>query len=770
MNEICCLNCGHRVFIEKNGQQYCVRCGSKYNLRDDDQQTRLVAAYQKLQGMDFLEAEKDFENIIHDHPNLAEAYWGCACARYGILFEKDVDGKMLPTCCLPEIESFLDDHHYKKACDLADMESAAWYEKTAEYIERVRRTWLEHASKREPYDIFISYKESDREQGIDRTEDSIRAHDLYSYLRDQGYRVFYSRLSLRDAVGEKYEPYIFHALNTAKVMIVYSSTPDYVKSTWMKNEWQRYNLKLQRGEKQHGSLLIICDGFSPSELPPELQDIQAFDGKSVTCYPDLFDCVKDFVINGAEEQRLAEEERQKQEVEEQKKREEETRRLNEAMVLARQTSDDKKQRKRGKKEKDGTEFIRHWKIFLSILLPLVLGGFVVLFALLWEVPKPWFVGISMSVAYLVLVIWIHQLFMLYKGDEDDLMWTELVINIIVGAIAIILPWISREFSIYAICFVAAVIVLSLIILIMSKAEMFMSGVTALVAAFVMLLPLHLFLSKWGPSDYVIKDGVLKDYFGSEEVVVIPDGVTEIGAYAFHHELPLNNVQKVILPDSVEIIGYGAFWECDELSDVVFSDNLRSIGEMAFEDTYLRKLVLPSKVTYIGANAFPTVLEEITLPEGLAEIEANAFKNTSIKEIVIPDSVRILGAYCFDGCESLTTVYLGSGLERMGNTLFKNTNIKTIYYNGTEEDWDNIVKKPYEGLLGNQGWDHEAGNYELVFAPVSNREPAVPGEVISRPVSEGCASTINDMNCFIILPALLSACTLLTIRRRRKGEA
>ena len=94
-----------------------------------------------------------------------------------------------------------------------------------------------------------SQHNTDLANGIDRTQDSVEAQELYIHLTKKGYHVFYSRESLRDKIGEKYEPYIFNALSTAKVMLVYGSKPEYITSTWFKNEWTRYEKRIKAGEK-----------------------------------------------------------------------------------------------------------------------------------------------------------------------------------------------------------------------------------------------------------------------------------------------------------------------------------------------------------------------------------------------------------------------------------------------------------------------------------------------------------------------------------------
>ena len=292
MNQNICNICGAN-YEYRNGRWKCPACGAyKAEELSNEEFTLLSNAAQKLRVQEFGVAEELYADIINKYPEQHEAYWGYVCAKYGIKYEVDFDGRKIPTCCYTTIESFIDDADYKKAVKYAPSEVATWYKLQADYIERVRTTWIEKAKNEAPYDIFISYKDSDIENGIERTEDSYNALELYNHLARQGYNVFYSKESLRDKVGEKYEPYIYHALQTAKVMIVYSSSVDYVNSTWVKNEWHRYIKQISRGEKKEGSLLVVCDGFSPNELPTILSSKQCLDGKSKNLYIDIDEYLK----------------------------------------------------------------------------------------------------------------------------------------------------------------------------------------------------------------------------------------------------------------------------------------------------------------------------------------------------------------------------------------------------------------------------------------------------------------------------------------------
>ena len=295
MNPNICNNCGGS-FERRDGKWVCAWCGSyKPEAISNEEVTLLYTAFQKLRLAEFSEAEQSFDDIIRKYPENPNGYWGRLMARYGIKYEQDFDGRMIPTCYAASMESVVSAPDYRKALQYADGECKAYYKKQAEYIERVRKEWIEKARKEKPYDIFICYKESDLARGIDRTRDSVAAQDLYLHLTRKGYRVFFSHESLRDKVGEKYEPYIYGALSTAKIMIVYGSDPDYITSTWIKNEWTRYEKRIQSGEKKPNSLIVACDGFSPNQLPGALASMQCMDAKDKSFYSDLDESIEKII-------------------------------------------------------------------------------------------------------------------------------------------------------------------------------------------------------------------------------------------------------------------------------------------------------------------------------------------------------------------------------------------------------------------------------------------------------------------------------------------
>ena len=305
MNQNICNICGAN-FENRNGRWKCPACGAfKPEEITNEELTLLFVADQKRRLSDFDDAERAYSDIIEKYPQNPYGYWGRLLCKHGIKYERDYDGTMIPTCCAPSIERLFFDRDCLSAIDLADNDTKQYFTRQAEYIERVRTVWEEKAKKEKPYDIFICYKDSDLANGIERTADSIEAQDIYLHLISQGYRVFFSRESLRDKTGERYEPYIFNALSSAKVMLVYGKSSDYITSTWLKNEWTRYLKMMKIGRKRPNSLIVAYEGFSPSELPTPLSVVQCLDASRKTFYTDLDKIIKSTIAQGSKQKQNA---------------------------------------------------------------------------------------------------------------------------------------------------------------------------------------------------------------------------------------------------------------------------------------------------------------------------------------------------------------------------------------------------------------------------------------------------------------------------------
>ncbi|MBQ2110714.1 MAG: TIR domain-containing protein, partial [Clostridia bacterium] len=109
-------------------------------------------------------------------------------------------------------------------------------------------------------------------------------------LTESGYRVFFSRITLEDKLGLEYEPYIFAALNSAKVMLVFGTDYEHFNAVWVKNEWSRF-LKLMAADKT--KYLIPCyKDIDAYDMPEEFAHLQAQDMGKVGAEQDLIRGIK----------------------------------------------------------------------------------------------------------------------------------------------------------------------------------------------------------------------------------------------------------------------------------------------------------------------------------------------------------------------------------------------------------------------------------------------------------------------------------------------
>ena len=174
-------------------------------------------------------------------------------------------------------------------------------------------------------------------------------------------------------------------------------------------------------------------------------------------------------------------------------------------------------------------------------------------------------------------------------------------------------------------------------------------------------------------------------------VSIPDSVTSIGEGAFYY---CESLTSVIIPDGVTSIGEGAFYYCFSLRSVSIPDSVTSIGDAAFRYcTSLRSVTIPNSVTSIGASAFSDCdsLTSVSIPESVTSIGAYAFSScSSLTSVSIPDSVTSIGNSTFSWCESLTSISIPNSVTSIGASAFYYCNkLKTVYYTGTEEQWNEI---------------------------------------------------------------------------------
>ena len=271
-----CKYCQGKLTVEDSQRVVlCNYCGTEQalpsGLASPDRASWFERANHHRQNGDFDRALEIYNKILDKNANDAEAYWSLLLCRFGVVYVKDAGGYK-PTINRMQRTSILADEDYRAACRHADAEQREIYVREAEKINDIQRRYLRIVESERPFDVFICFKNEPKGKTL--------GQDFYNLLTSRGYRVFFSAATLKSLAGEEYEPYIYAALQSARVMIVIATSAENVNSPWVKNEWQRF-LLLMREDKER-LLIPAVSGMRPEELPADFSHLEAVDLNEMT--------------------------------------------------------------------------------------------------------------------------------------------------------------------------------------------------------------------------------------------------------------------------------------------------------------------------------------------------------------------------------------------------------------------------------------------------------------------------------------------------------
>lgn len=291
-----CKMCGGTLeFNQGETVGVCDHCGTKQTLPKLDDEKR-VQLYDRANHFrrenEFDKAMGIYEMILAEDKEDSEAYWGIVLCKYGIEYVEDPRShKRIPTVNRAQYTSVFDDKDYLSAIQHADGYQRDIYEEEARAIDAIQKGILEISAKEEPFDVFICYKETD-ELG-NRTQDSVYAQELYNALKKEGYKVFFARITLENKLGQQYEPFIFAALHSAKVMLVVGTSKENFNAVWVKNEWSRF---LALSKEDSSKVIIPCyKDISPYDMPEEFTYLQSQDMGKIGYIQDVIHGIEKFV-------------------------------------------------------------------------------------------------------------------------------------------------------------------------------------------------------------------------------------------------------------------------------------------------------------------------------------------------------------------------------------------------------------------------------------------------------------------------------------------
>ena len=282
-----CKYCHAKLTVEDSQRVVlCNYCGTEQalpcGLASPDRASQFERANHHRQNGDFDRAMEIYNKILDKNANDAEAYWSLLLCRFGVVYVKDAGGYK-PTINRMQCTSILADEDYRAACKHADAEQREIYMREAGKINDIQRRYLKIVESERPFDVFICFKNEPKGKAF--------GQDFYNLLTSRGYRVFFSAATLKSLAGEEYEPYIYAALQSARVMIVIATSAENVNSPWVKNEWQRF-LLLMREDKDR-LLIPAVSGMRPEELPADFSHLEAVNLNEMTGAAILLERTRD---------------------------------------------------------------------------------------------------------------------------------------------------------------------------------------------------------------------------------------------------------------------------------------------------------------------------------------------------------------------------------------------------------------------------------------------------------------------------------------------
>lgn len=258
-----------------NGTGKCDSCGSLLAVPKPDEKVS-AELYNRADHLrrihDYDGAISAYEHIAAENPTDPEARWSLVLCKYGVeyTYDKRTDS-YLPTINRMSLDSILEDRDYLKALEYSEGTAKEEYRRQALKLAAIQDGLEKIVRENENYDVFISFKATDENRK--RTRDYFLAQEIYDALSASGLRVFFSPVSLRSHVGEVYEPYIFAALYSSKVMVLVGTRREYLESEWVKNEWSRYLFMARENPDKH--ILPVYEGMKPEEFPAGIGKMQA---------------------------------------------------------------------------------------------------------------------------------------------------------------------------------------------------------------------------------------------------------------------------------------------------------------------------------------------------------------------------------------------------------------------------------------------------------------------------------------------------------------
>ena len=275
--EIRCPYCNGPISSEdiKDGVIKCSWCRKESFLKNSSD--KLTESVKLRNDLEFEQAKEAASKLLETQSDNPEVYWQLLLCDFGVSFGQEngsiVENPLLNT---PQPNSIYENPWYKKLVEICEKTGEKnIYEPVAKQIEEIRVRANKIIKNEKKYDCFICYKQTpDSNEG--KTIDSEYARELYQKLTAMNLKVFFAEETLgKEYAGDPYEPHIYHALMTAKVMFLVAGNSkdgsEYPFRKYVKSEWKRFLHRMDRGDNSLNLVPCLIDPtFDPGRLPSDI--------------------------------------------------------------------------------------------------------------------------------------------------------------------------------------------------------------------------------------------------------------------------------------------------------------------------------------------------------------------------------------------------------------------------------------------------------------------------------------------------------------------
>lgn len=264
-----CTQCKGDIVLSDNGLVgHCKFCGATYHFKQQKSE-RIIsllnqANISRLKG-DYDSAVLAYQIAIKEDETDADAYWGVVLSTFGIDYVEDKTGEKIPTCRRTIKHSIFDDQFYKNAIKYADEQQAKEYAEQAQKIDTLQQNIKQKINFESDFDVFVCFKSSNEDGSP--TKDRVVARKIFDQLQSQNIKTFFSEVTLKNRLGQDYEPIIYKALYTCKFFVLVVTDVDFLQAPWVRNEWTRFRDRaIEEGLEDR--TITVFENLKEMDLPP----------------------------------------------------------------------------------------------------------------------------------------------------------------------------------------------------------------------------------------------------------------------------------------------------------------------------------------------------------------------------------------------------------------------------------------------------------------------------------------------------------------------